>query len=96
MVATPRLPRQRRREELREGSTVATEPKILLVEKSFMLHSGDAVSPQQLNYSGAPCPICYEDLGVNVPKGTKFDIAVKTCKEIQRTEQLKTMGESCA
>jgi hypothetical protein len=81
MVTTPRLPRQRR-EELRERLHRRNRAEdSFLWRKLYALHSGDAVSPQQFElYSGAPCPICYEDLGVNVPKGTKFDIAVKTCK----------------
>jgi hypothetical protein len=86
-------------ENFANGSNDATEPKILFSgEKVYALHSGDAFSPQQFElYGGAPCPICYEDLGVNVPKGTKFDIAVKTFKgnSKEQNSHLKTLGDTC-
>jgi hypothetical protein len=79
-----------------KGSTVATEPKILFWWRLYALHSGDAVSPQQFElYSGAPCPICYEDLGVNVPKGTSLILPSRPARKFkEQNSQLKTMGES--
>jgi hypothetical protein len=86
-------------ENFANGSNDATEPKILFSgEILYALHSGEAVSPQRFGqYDGAPCPICYGDLGAYVPKDTNFGIAFKTFKgnSKEHNSHLKTLGETC-
>jgi hypothetical protein len=50
------------------------------------------------SYVGAPCPICYEDLGKKVPKGTDFGAPFVTAvaNETRVNTQIKEMKSDCA
>jgi hypothetical protein len=50
------------------------------------------------SYVGAPCPICYEDLGKKVPKDTDFRrlFTTVTTNKVQVNTQIKEMKSGCA